>query len=1288
VPDLPGLKLVRLLGRGAFGSVYLCERGERGERGEGAGGERAAIKLARRDQSEAASRLRYEAEVMRHIGPPSVPVVLDAGVMAGGTTYLLLEFVDAPLLSDWMLDREKPRDRIAAVGAAILTALSAVHARGIIHRDLKPENIFLLGDGTQAKLIDFGLARPSAAPSPNLIRAGTVMGTAEYMSPEQCAGEANVDAATDLYSVGVILYELMTGRLPFFGAAGDVREAHRNARPPRPTLLSAMPPAVEDVLLRCLAKQPARRHSSATALRAAWLAAMAVDPAQSTRRQALPPTATETLRRRAILLFFTSQSGPAVAGEVLGRFGGHLAHFGGMQRVAVFDQSSGDQPGRRAHRAARALLDEQVTQRVRVDLAQVIIKPRPGSSPLFLSALFQDAKRYPAATEPSAIVISDEAASLVGEAADDDALATLVALPTPFATVARGDTNPLVGRDDLVDALIASVGTTIAERRPTLVTVVGASGLGKTRLCAALRERVAPVGSPSTLYFLQAPDPATGKMNSCLRMLLAQLLAVGPQAEPERFRAGLVEKLGTQLAGDLWPGLAVESGLMAAHDTAALRLAVAPGALRASAARAMGELLRRQGTDGPLLILLDDGQQADDVTLDAFEYACLDDVPAALWIGVVARPELESRRVRWGRLVRHHLRFVLDALDGDSASALCRAMLAPAEHVPDSVIERLVERAGRIPLLLVELIRGLKAGGFVRRSPTRDGWFVATDELDKVPDLPLLEWRVALELETMPIGLAAHARFLAVLGNEFGLAEVVGVFEELDQMGGTAEFPLEPEIATRQLAERGFLLLHRDGRFAFRHRLVRDALLGTTPQPLQRRLHEAAARFYARSEALRRDQYLPRLALHSARAQLRDQAFDAYLELAEGEQSRHHYLDAELFYSGAIEQIDRPDDSRGMRVYQGRAQMRYRLGRYDDALEDLERARTSPVAQADSIASVDLLLDEATILDWRNEYRDSQKRVNEAEQKAPVDAPVLLRARLLLARGRSCFRFGDPRPAVELFAQAEELAAQAGPMGYETRAVALLMLATSAVNAGQLDQAEERFNVLLPLCEEHGDLLHIAAALNNRRELWVCRRQLARALADAARCREIGRMLGQPEIEYATAFNMAELHYYAGDLTAADDHALRAAALEASASARPLALLLRARIAILGGKDAAARALLQEIERQQAAARTRHDAAGQLLESERVQLDLVALALEPFDAPAWDALVARGGVLFPWERVELLEMRGRIALRDRQLAEAIASLERALVQAGEAPHLGEDRARAALELARRAATTA
>jgi hypothetical protein len=228
------------------------------------------------DDPEFVERFRREATAVASLNHANVVVVYDRGV-ADGQPFIAMEYVAGRTLKQVIAESAPLAPEIAAEYARqVLGGLSAAHAAGIVHRDVKPQNIIVREDGT-LKVADFGVAR--SADQTMLTQHGSVIGTAAYISPEQARGEAAF-AASDLYSVGVVLFEMLTGTLPFTGEAPLAIANQHVASPPPPVreVNAAIPARLARVVDRALSKEPAGRYSSAREMMAALTVASADDP--------------------------------------------------------------------------------------------------------------------------------------------------------------------------------------------------------------------------------------------------------------------------------------------------------------------------------------------------------------------------------------------------------------------------------------------------------------------------------------------------------------------------------------------------------------------------------------------------------------------------------------------------------------------------------------------------------------------------------------------------------------------------------------------------------------------------------------------------------------------------------------------------------------------------------------------------------------------------------------------------------------------------------------------------
>jgi serine/threonine-protein kinase len=254
-------RIVSELGAGGMGTVYRAVQ-------LGMGGE-VAIKVLDRlfAGGELAARFAREARAMGRLDHPGCVRVFGHGRIPDGRPYLAMELLDGPSLARAIAE-EGPLSIEAAVAGTeqVLAALGHAHARGVLHRDVKPENLLYTGAPRRLVLIDFGLAR--LRDEDPLTAAGLCAGSPSYLAPERLRGEDG-DARTDLYALGVVLYEMLTGRRPFVGQTPvDIARQHL-ALPPPPIERRDVPPELLAVVLRALEKDPVRRFQDAAEMSSA-----------------------------------------------------------------------------------------------------------------------------------------------------------------------------------------------------------------------------------------------------------------------------------------------------------------------------------------------------------------------------------------------------------------------------------------------------------------------------------------------------------------------------------------------------------------------------------------------------------------------------------------------------------------------------------------------------------------------------------------------------------------------------------------------------------------------------------------------------------------------------------------------------------------------------------------------------------------------------------------------------------------------------------------------------------
>ncbi len=266
---LPGkvgrYEIVRLLGHGGMATVYLARDLELNRP--------VALKVPHARLLGGAhilDRFRREAQAAAALDHPNICPVYEVG-RAGNVHYLAMAYIDGRPLSKLVRpDQPLPPRRAVALVRKVALAMHEAHARGVLHRDLKPANV-MINKRNEPVIMDFGLARLMKQEDVRLTQSGILIGTPAYMAPEQATGFADgIGPGCDIYSLGVMLFELLTGRLPFTGPAVAVLGQVLVTEPPRPSQFRpGLDPALEAICLKAMAKKPEDRHPSMEAFAAA-----------------------------------------------------------------------------------------------------------------------------------------------------------------------------------------------------------------------------------------------------------------------------------------------------------------------------------------------------------------------------------------------------------------------------------------------------------------------------------------------------------------------------------------------------------------------------------------------------------------------------------------------------------------------------------------------------------------------------------------------------------------------------------------------------------------------------------------------------------------------------------------------------------------------------------------------------------------------------------------------------------------------------------------------------------
>ena len=487
-----------------MGAVYLAEHPLIGKK--------VALKVIHRELAgnrEVVQRFFQEAKAVNKIGNDHIVEIHDFGVTPEGDHFYIMEYLEGRTLAQ-ILSKEKTVDVMRAlhIGAQIAGSLASAHAAGVIHRDLKPDNIMLMqrmGDPDFVKVLDFGLAKMFAEGSGVKTAVGVLLGTPQYMSPEACESKPGIDHRTDVYALGILLFQMMTGRLPFDGESmGEVLVKQVTQLPPPPRGLNpSIPPSVEQILLRCLAKPVDARFQSMTALREALL-----DP--ETYLHASPPIAAARSIRpgeapvdaRTMMMHAEAVQKAKLAGQPLpaAKTSAHAAY------VAPTIIGEGVVPAQLPHRAqtshipdlAPPLAPAQNTMRIATPVGYSSRPPRKMWPIVLVMGLLLGLGggafavawfgRKPAATpadDAGTVAITADAAKV--EAPADVAVATMtvdatIATVTPDASVAADAAQATLPVDAASVAVTIAMAKVAIDSSPQGATVIGPGGdvLGKT----------------------------------------------------------------------------------------------------------------------------------------------------------------------------------------------------------------------------------------------------------------------------------------------------------------------------------------------------------------------------------------------------------------------------------------------------------------------------------------------------------------------------------------------------------------------------------------------------------------------------------------------------------------------------------------------------------------------------------------------------------------------------------------------------------------------------------------
>ena len=828
-------------GAGGMGEVFRAH--------DRASGDVVAVKVLPEGGAAGDTRFAREAAMLAELSHPGIVRYVAHGVAASGAPYLVMDWLEGEDLDERLRRQPLTVDESVTLAARVAEALAAVHAHGIVHRDLKPTNLFLVNrDVSRVKLLDFGVARLSAAT--RMTQTGALVGTPAYMAPEQVRSGQEIDARTDVFALGCVLYECLTGELAFAGAhlltvlAKVLLEQVPRVRELRPDV----PQALDALCARMMAKEPDERPRDGAEVAAA-LAAMGVPTpprAAPSLRPAEPPLLSSLTRQeRRVLSVVLMSPDPILVGRParaeeetlvasipqelcrdVAALGGRLDRLAdGSTMVTLLEASVATDQAAKAARCALALRACSRGQPMALATGRAEVTGRLPAGDLLDRAARMLAVPLPplrdapasmraAAVRPAPIAIDEVTAGLLDarfEVIETDAGLWLQG-ERPLAKGARmllGKPTACVGRDWEITTLDAMLSECIEDSTARAVLVTAPAGMGKSRLAYELLRRVDQREEPIAIWIGRGDPLRAGAALGMLRQALQGACEIQEGESIEARRAKILARVGGRVGEDDARRVAEFLGELVGapfpdEDSFPLRAA-------RKDAQLMGDQVRRAWVDflgsacaaQPVLLVLEDLHWGDLPTVQFIGEALRQLKDRPWMVMALARPEVhELFPALWAGRELQEIR--IKELSPKASARLVRQVLG--ERVSAETLERLVAQADGNAFYLEELIRAMADGS-----------------RDTLPETVLAMVQSRLER------LDGAARRVLRAASVFGQVFWRGAVEAL--LGGAEGIPgLDDHLERLERLE--WIGARQEARFqgerdlAFRHALVREAAYG------------------------------------------------------------------------------------------------------------------------------------------------------------------------------------------------------------------------------------------------------------------------------------------------------------------------------------------------------------------------------------------------------------------------------------------------------------------------------
>ncbi|RYZ09191.1 MAG: hypothetical protein EOO73_05380 [Myxococcales bacterium] len=849
----PGLVLAerfsveRFARRGGMGAIY---RGR-----DLRTGLPVAIKTIGRMDRDSRMRFAREIGILAELSHPGIVLYLDHGTTVSGMLYLVMEWLTGEDLSERLLRAPLTLEDGLSLLRKVCKSLSFAHGRGVVHRDIKPANLFLLdSDVAKVKLLDFGVARLSESEQ-SLTTMGARIGTVGYMSPEQALGDRDLDASADVFALGCVFYECLTGKAPFASAhAVGILAKVLQEEPARPSELRPdLDPRFDEFVGRMLAKKRTERLKDATAVLKAFdqLMELAAGSDPKGRRSLSPRRADQ----RVVSVILGRQDSDAAEGALSdadmepleAKYGARIARLKGGALLLVLAGK-----GEANDRASQAVLCALELSRLRPELALAVatgLVDTSGGVPVGV-AIDRAALLSSEAAGQCGVMLDDVTLGLVGlrfEVRKTGGRSVLLAarrdLDGPRQLMGRP--TPYVGRDREIRTLDEALNECMMDRVSRVVVITGPPGIGKSRLASEWIARGGRGGNVRTLFSRVDPTSA-GSAWSLVQLLIrdaADLREADPaEVQLESLRAHC-ERWGSAEGRPLTVEFLAEIvGLSAEQEPSALLQAARdnPDIMREQVRRALHEWLDAEAAGHPILLVLEDLHWGDSPSVEFLTEAMREQPNRPLMVLALARPEVERQFPEFCERAVMQVR--LQGLGSRAAQQLIEAALPTAVAAENAA--RLIRVADGNPFYLEELIRRVATGS------------------DNLPETVMA--MAQSRLDRLNSDARCVLRAASVFGERCWDAGIAEIVETNVDVAALLKVLIEEELllavpASRYVAAR---------EFRFRHALLRDAAYDMMTVEDRQAAHRAAGDWLERNGEKDERQ----LADHFEAAQAQDRA--------------------------------------------------------------------------------------------------------------------------------------------------------------------------------------------------------------------------------------------------------------------------------------------------------------------------------------------------------------------------------------------------------------------------------